>query len=138
MKQMIRTYSELSRLKTFKERYEFLKLEGQVGREIFGEERMLNQSFYHSIQWGDVRNFVITRDWGRDLGIAGFEIPGRIVVHHMNPVTRDELIHGSPDILDPELLITTSVETHLAIHYGDPKLLPRLSMDRRPGDTRLW
>jgi len=135
---MIRNFSELNRLKTFKERFEYLKLIGQVASEIFGEERMLNQRFYKSVEWGNIRTFVITRDRGLDLGCKGYDILGRIVVHHMNPVIPDDLIHGNPEIIDPEFLITVSVETHLAIHYGDPNMLPRLSMERRPGDTRLW
>lgn len=135
---MIKRFSELIKLKTFKERFNYLKLKGVVGQEIFGEERLLNQRFYKTVQWGNVRNFVIARDNGLDLGCRGYEIPGRILIHHMNPVVVDDLIHGNPDILDPEFLISVSVETHLAIHYGNAKLLPRLSMERRPGDTRLW
>lgn len=134
----IRTASELTRLITFADRFEYLKLNGAVGRETFGFDRWINQQFYRSKQWRDVRNEVIARDEGLDLGVPGYEIYDRIIIHHMNPITAEEIEEGSSDILDPEFLITTTHKTHNAIHYGDASLLPRPPVERRPGDTRLW
>jgi hypothetical protein len=134
----IRTYSHLSGLKTFRDRYEYLKLDGLVGRDVFGRDRYLNQEFYRSEEWRSIRDFVIVRDNGLDLGCSGFEIPGKIIVHHMNPMTVEDIIHSNEEIFNPEFLISTSSKTHLAIHYGDKNLLPRLSFDRKPGDTKLW
>lgn len=135
---MIRTFSKLIQKESFKDRYEYLKLSGSVGRDIFGEERYLNQFFYRSKEWRNIRDYVIVRDRGLDLGCPGYEIPGKIVVHHMNPMTIEDVLHSNQDILDPEFLISTSLQTHLAIHYGDRNLLPRLSFERKPGDTKLW
>lgn len=136
----IRTYSELSRIDSFAERYEYLKLKGVVGEPTFGYERYHNQRFYTSRQWKQVRDYVITRDLGCDLGADGYEIhqSERIIIHHMNPMTPDNIIHGDADILDPEFLITTTHDTHNAIHYGDISLLTKVLVERRPGDTRLW
>lgn len=135
----IKCFSELSKLKTFEQRYAYLKLKGAVGFRHFDlEDRILNQSFYHSTEWINVRDKVIVRDNGFDLGCEGYPIFSLVIVHHMNPITRNDLIHSNEEILDPEFLITTSTETHLAIHYGDKKLLPRLPITRKPGDTRLW
>lgn len=133
-----RSYSELIKLKTFRSRYEYLRLKDFVGRSTFGFDRHLNQAFYHSTEWLNVRDFVIVRDDGLDLGIPGYEITDKLVVHHMNPITPDELIHGDQVILDPETLICTSYRTHLAIHYGDESLLPKPLVVRRAGDTTLW
>lgn len=135
---MNRTYSELIRLKTFEERFNYLKLVGSVGRTLFGDDRPLNQAFYHSYNWRRIRDHVIVRDKGLDLGCPGYQIADKAVVHHMNPVSAEDLEEFNPDILDPEFLITVSVGTHRAIHYGDPNQIPRLSTERRPGDTRLW
>lgn len=135
---MIRTYSELRTLHTFEERFRYLALRGRVGRETFGYDRYLNQMFYSSYEWKRLRNFVIDRDNGADLGIEGFEIHARLVIHHMNPVTVDDITHGDDRILDPEFLITTCHQTHNAIHYGDERQLPRQFVERRPGDTKLW
>lgn len=135
---MIRTYSELSRLGTFLERYRYLALRGQVGASTFGFDRYINQQFYRSRQWKDVRRDVIVRDEGRDLGVPGREISERIVIHHMNPMTADELIDGDEGVLDPEFLICVSHPTHNAIHYGDENQLPREFTPRRTGDTSLW
>lgn len=135
---MTRTFSELTRLITFADRFEYLKLNGSVGRETFGFDRWINQQFYRSKQWRDIRNEVIARDEGLDLGFPGYEIYDRIIIHHMNPITAEEIEHGNNDILDPEFLITTTHKTHNAIHYGDASLLPRPPVERRPGDTRLW
>lgn len=133
-----RSYSELRRLETFEERYRYLQLRGQVGNATFGFDRYLNQRFYTSTQWKQVRNHVIARDYGLDLGVPGYEIYDRIIIHHMNPMTAEDIEHGDEDILDPEFLITTTHKTHNAIHYGDERLLARPLVERRPGDTRLW
>lgn len=135
---MIRKYSELRGLDTFKERYEYLRLRGGVGEETFGFDRYLNQRFYRSREWKNIRDYVIVRDEGCDLGVEGYEIHDKIIIHHMNPMVIDDLVHGNPDILDPEYLITVSHDTHNAIHYGDESLLTKVLVERRPGDTRLW
>lgn len=134
----IRSYSELRRLSTFLDRFEYLKLAGEVGASTFGYDRWLNQDFYRSHQWKQVRNHVIARDIGMDLGVEGFEIYDRIIVHHMNPMISDNIELGVDEILEPEFLITTTHRTHNAIHYGDQRLLPKPFVERRPGDTRLW
>lgn len=133
-----RTYSELLRLDTLEERYKYLALHGEVGRATFGFDRYLNQQFYTSRQWRDIRNHVIARDLGRDLGIEGYEIHNRIYIHHMNPMTVEDITSGDPRILDPEFLISVTHRTHNAIHYGDEGLLPKPPVQRRPGDTTLW
>lgn len=134
----IRRYSELRRLETFKDRYDYLQLKGHVGESTFGFDRYINQQFYRSRQWKQIRDKVIARDEGLDLGIPGYEIYDRIIIHHMNPMTVENIEHGDSDILDPEFLITTTHKTHNAIHYGDASLLPRTLTERRPGDTKLW
>lgn len=135
---MIRTYSDLSRIDTFEERYIYLALHGEVAYSTFGFDRYINQKFYTSSQWRHVRRQVILRDEGCDLGIPGYEIHNRLVIHHMNPMTFDDIAHGDPSVVDPEFLITTTHQTHNAIHYGDAKMLPKPHVDRRPGDTKLW
>lgn len=135
---MTRTFSELVRIPTFEERYRYLALRGSVGQATFGHERWMNQSFYGSTEWRRLRHFIILRDEGCDLATPGFEIHDRIVIHHMNPMSSDDIEHGNPDILDPEFLISTTHQTHNAIHYGDESLLPRPMIIRRPRDTRLW
>lgn len=134
----VRTYSELSRITEFYDRYQYLKLRGVVGESTFGFDRWINQEFYRSHLWKTARNAVIVRDNGCDLGIPGFEIHRDLLVHHMNPVTMDDIKHGEEWIIDPEFLITTSHRTHNAIHYGDESLLPREPVVRRFGDTNLW
>lgn len=134
----IRTYSELARLQTFEERFKYLALRGSVGRATFGFERWVNQSFYRSAQWRRVRDQVILRDNGCDLAFPNHEIHERLIVHHMNPMTVDEIVDGEDLILDPEVLITTQHRTHNALHYGDFDLLPKPMVERRPGDTKLW
>jgi hypothetical protein len=134
----IRTYSELCRLEAFDERYRYLRLLGVVGDSTFGFERSINQRFYHSNEWKRVRNFVITRDNGCDLGVPGYEIYSDLLIHHMNPVRLDDIKHGGEFLLDPEFLITSSLKTHNAIHYGDENLLPRGPVKRSEGDTTLW
>lgn len=137
--QMIRTYTELSKLKTFSERYRYLRLDGEVGRETFGFDRYLNQQFYQrSQEWKRVRDIVILRDNGCDLGVEGCEIYGRVIVHHMNPIAVSDIIHGSDILLDPEYLISTTHDTHNAIHYGNDGLLPKPLTERRPRDTCPW
>ena len=135
---MNRTYSELSSLQSFKERFDYLQLDGEVGKETFGFERYLNQKFYHSQEWRRVRDFVILRDNGCDLGIEGYDIFNRAVIHHMNPILTDDIIHCTDILLNPEYLITTTHDTHNAIHYGDESLLQKPLIERRPGDTCPW
>lgn len=135
----IRTYSELSALPTFEERYEYLKLNGIVGEETFGFDRYLNQRFYQNdVEWKKVRDFVIIRDSGCDLGVEGREISGKIIVHHMNPITKYDLINRTEFLLNPEYLICTLKSTHDAIHYGDEKMLMKGPVERTKNDTCLW
>ena len=135
---MIRTYSELRRLTDFEERYKYLALRGSVGRSTFGFDRYINQQFYRSTEWRHIRHHVIARDLGCDLGVEGYEIHDRIYIHHMNPMTVNDIAHGEDSILNPEFLISTTHRTHNAIHYGDERLLPRPLTERRSGDTKLW
>lgn len=134
----IRTYSELSQLATFEERYRYLRLGGRVGKETFGFDRWINQMFYKDPEWLKVRDIVIMRDNGCDLGIEGREIYSRIIVHHMNPITKADILDRSKFLLDPEYLICTVKNTHDAIHYGDENLLITLPMERSPNDTCPW
>lgn len=134
----IRTYRELRRLDTLEDRFEYLKLNGGVGKATFGFERYLNQAFYRSSQWRNIRQHVIARDEGLDLGVPGYEIYDRPIIHHMNPMTVADLESGNPDVLNPDFLITTTHRTHNAIHYGEAKLLTQPLVERRPGDTKLW
>ena len=135
---MIRTYSELSTLKTFRERYEYLRLQGTVGEETFGFDRYLNQIFYRSPEWRSIRDFVILRDNGCDLGVAGYEIYGRILIHHMNPISVEDIYKRSDYLLNPEYLISTVLSTHNAIHYGDESLLIMEPVVRSKNDTCPW
>ena len=134
----IRTYSELSQIPTFEERYEYLALRGVVGEPTFGYDRWINQAFYRSAEWRHVRNYVISRDLGCDLGVEGYEIHDKVIIHHMNPMQQADLLHGNDDIVNLEYLISTTHKTHNAIHYGDASLLPKQYTPRRPGDTKLW
>ena len=138
MKKMIRTYSELIKLKTFKDRFEYLKLDGIVGEETFGFDRYMNQIFYKSREWTSVRRAVIIRDNGCDLGVEGYEIHGKILIHHMNPINLSDIVHKADELLNPDYLITTVLSTHNAIHYGDASLLPALPIERRANDTCPW
>lgn len=138
MKKMIRTYSELIKLKTFKDRFEYLKLDGIVGEETFGFDRYMNQIFYKSREWTSVRRSVIIRDNGCDLGVEGYEIYGKILIHHMNPINLSDIVHKTDELLNPDYLITTVLSTHNAIHYGDASLLPALPIERRANDTCPW
>lgn len=134
----IRTYSELSQLKTFRERYEYLRLNGKVGEETFGFDRYLNQIFYKSDEWKAIRDFVIVRDNGCDLGVEGYDIHGKILIHHMNPILVEDILKRSDFILNPDYLITTVLSTHNAIHYGDDSLLITLPIERTRNDTCPW
>lgn len=135
---MIRTYNELIQIDSYKERFEYLKLDGIVGASTFGSRRYLNQAFYRSEEWKRIRDYVITRDLGRDLGIVGYDIAGLIHVHHMNPVMVQDVINHSSDILNPDYLITTSYQTHKAIHYGNEDMLILDPVIRTPNDTCPW
>lgn len=134
----IRSYSELRRHTTFEERFAYLSLRGEVGRATFGFDRWINQYFYRSREWKQVRDLVIVRDEACDLGIPGYDIHARLLVHHMNPIVPDDLVRREEWVLDPEYLITTTHRTHNAIHYGDESLIRRAPVERRPGDTKLW
>lgn len=134
-----RTYSDLSKLKSFEERFDYLKLDGSVGEETFGFDRYLNQALYSSKEWKHVKNQVIIRDEGCDLGISGNKINRKAIIHHMNPITREQIENRDPEIFNPEYLITVSHSTHNAIHYGDKDLLARQApVERKQGDTVPW
>lgn len=134
----IRTYSEMIKLPTFEERYEYLKLSGRVGEDTFGFDRYLNQIFYKSKEWLRIRDYVITRDNGCDLGMIDHEIYGKILIHHMNPISKEDILERSDFLLNPEYLICTMKRTHDAIHYGDASSLPTDYVERRPNDTCPW
>lgn len=135
----IKTYSELITFPTFEERYRYLKLDGVVGEDTFGFDRYLNQEFYQRDQeWKRIRDFVIIRDQGCDLGVEGREIRGKILVHHMNPITKEDILKRSEFLLNPEYLICTLKSTHDAIHYGDENLLMKGPVERKPNDTCPW
>lgn len=134
----IRTYSEMITLKTYEERFDYLKIGGQVGRETFGYDRYLNQILYNTKQWKTFRREIIIRDNACDLACEGYEINYRILVHHINPITVEDIINRNPMIFDPENAITTTHRTHNAIHYGDKNLLVLQPMERTPNDTCPW
>ena len=131
-------YSELKQYDTFMDRYNYLKLTSSVGATTFGFDRFLNQMLYHSTKWKDIRRQVIIRDNGCDLGVEGRDIFGKIIIHHMNPITIEDVEEDDPRIFDPEFLICVTHKTHNAIHYGDESQLPRDFIPRTPGDTMLW
>ena len=135
---MIRTHRELCKLKTFRSRYNYLRLRGTVGRDTFGYNRYLTQVLYRSSVWRSVRDEVIIRDSGCDLGVPGYEVVDQIVVHHINPITEDQIEHVDDIMFDPDFLICTSHNTHMAIHYGDESLLPKPMVVRRPDDMVPW
>lgn len=135
---IIRTYTELIKIPTFIARYEYLRLGGKVGQETFGFDRYLNQQFYHSDEWRSLRDYIITRDLGCDLGLEGFTIYGRIYIHHMNPITVKDIRDYTDYLIDPEFLICTTHNTHNAIHYGDSSLLIAEPVERTPFDTCPW
>lgn len=135
---MIKTYSELITLPTFEERFRYLKLDGKVGKSTFGFDRYLNQQFYTSADWKRLRNKIILRDSGLDLGVEDHVIANKIYIHHMNPLMVRDLVDRTEFLLDPEYLICVSHHTHNAIHYGDESLLPQPIIERRPNDTCPW
>lgn len=136
---MIRSYSELITLPTFVERFRYLKLGGQVGVETFGYDRYLNQILYRTAEWKRFRNEIIVRDNGCDLGCEGYEIVGqKILVHHINPISIEDVLRRDPKVFDPENVICTILNTHNAIHYGDESLLVTEPIERKPNDTCLW
>lgn len=133
-----RSFSGVVSLETFEERFEYLRLDGTVGRETFGFDRYLNQKFYASWEWKRARDIVLLRDNGCDLGIADRQIFESPLIHHMNPMTVDDIVHGEEWIFDPQFLICTSHNTHNAIHFGADRLLPKVVTARTPNDTKLW
>lgn len=134
-----RSYRELIHLDTIEDRFDYLKLTGEVGADTFGSHRFLNQRFYSSRQWHDVRKQIILRDSSCDLGVLDYEIYSRPVIHHINPITIEDIESENWEkLLDPDNLITTSYNTHNAIHYGNDHMLPKLPIERRPGDTCPW
>lgn len=135
---IIRTYSELIRLKTFEERFEYLKLDGTVGESTFGFDRYLNQMFYTSIEWRNFRRDIILRDNGCDLAIPGLDIVGKIFIHHLNPLTKEDVLNRTEYLMNPEFVVCTSKLTHDAIHYGDSNLLPKGPIERKRNDTCPW
>lgn len=138
MSTSIKIYSELSVLRTFEERFRYLSLKGIVGEVTFGFDRWVNQQFYHSKQWRNIREQVIIRDNGCDLGVLGRDINDKMYIHHMVPMTLEDIQEGDDWIIDPEYLITCTHQTHNAIHYGDEHMLAKPYVERRPGDTKLW
>lgn len=134
----MKTYREVKRLPTFGERFEYLKLQGQVGVSTFGYDRHVNQTLYRSCRWNSIRDQIIVRDLGCDLAVSGYEIFDRIVVHHINVLTLDDILEATDMVFSLDNLICTSFVTHQAIHYGDINRLPRLSITRRPGDHLPW
>ena len=134
----IRTYTDLRRLSTLRDRFDYLELGGRIGESTFGFDRWINQQFYRSQEWRQVRNHVLHRDQGFDLGAHDAPLLGAHLIHHMNPLTIEDIEEASENLLDPEFLITTSIRTHNAIHYGNKDLLPQPYVERRPGDTKLW
>lgn len=135
----IKTYSELITLPTFEQRYEYLRLDGSVGVETFGFDRYINQKFYHDPEWIRIRDKVITRDNGCDLGVRGYEINyERIIIHHITPITLEDIVNRHPIVFDLENLITVTHNTHLAIHYGDTNLISKVPVERTKNDTCPW
>lgn len=138
MTKMIRTYKELSRLKTFEERFTYLQLKGCVGKDTFGFDRVFNQMFYRSREWKSIRDKVIIRDNGCDLGVSGYDIYGRILIHHMNPISLEDIENQTEFLLNPDYLICVSHETHNAIHYGSIDFLLKDPIERIRNDTCPW
>lgn len=134
----IRTYSELMRFSSFEDRYQYLRLNGSIGETTFGFDRYINQKFYRSSEWKQIRNRVIVRDNGCDLGVEGYEIHEKILIHHMNPIALSDIQNASEYLLNPDYLISVTLATHNAIHYGDETLLIRAPTERRPNDTCPW
>lgn len=135
---MIRTYSELITIPTFEERYKYLRLVGMVGKETFGFKRWLNQEFYHSDAWLRFRDKIIIRDNGCDLAFEGYDIYGSILIHHLNPISYEDILNHNPCVFDPENVVSTKLSTHNAIHYGDESLLMKPLVERAKNDTCPW
>lgn len=135
---MIRTYSELIALPTFEERFKYLQLNGSVGVDTFGFDRIFNQTFYRSQEWKSIRDRIIIRDNGNDLGVDGYYIYGKIIIHHMNPIKLSDIVDMTEYLTNPEFLIATSLQTHNAIHYGDENLLQKSPVVRTKNDTCPW
>ena len=135
---MSKSYSELIAIPSFEERYRYLRIRGTIGIETFGFDRYLNQALYRDGYWKEIRRKIIIRDEGCDLAFPGREIPGRIIIHHLNPLTEKDLLNRSDKIFDPENLITTCIRTHNAIHYGDESLLYKDPIERKENDTIPW
>ena len=135
---IIKTYSELITLQTFEDRFNYLQLRGEVGKSTFGHNRYLNQILYNSPEWRRFRNEIIIRDNGCDLACDGYEIYGRVLIHHINPITVEDIVNRNPMVFDPENVITTVHSTHNAIHYGDESLLPKSPIERKQNDTCPW
>lgn len=135
---MLRTYSELIALPTYEQRFNYLKLDGKVGKETFAKDRWANQNFYHSAEWRSLRDQIIVRDFGRDMAMEGYEIHEHALIHHMNPIELDDILEHSDILVNPEYLITVAYMTHQAIHYGNSDLLMLDPVVRLPGDTKLW
>lgn len=133
-----RSYRELIQFKTFEDRFDYLKLAGEVGNPTFGYDRYFNQQFYHSSEWRRARNRIILRDNGCDLGMPDYEIHGRIYIHHINPITKQDVEDFSDNLFDPDNLICVTFDTHNAIHFGDERTLPKTPIERAPGDTCPW
>lgn len=136
MKKM--SYRELLQFSSFEDRFAYLNLAGQVGYETFGSSRIFNQQFYHSSEWRRARNRIILRDNGCDLGMPDYEIHGRIYIHHINPITKQDVEDFSDNLFDPDNLICVTFDTHNAIHFGDERTLPKTPIERAPGDTCPW
>lgn len=134
----MKTYTELQKLKTFLDRFEYLKLNGEVGKDTFGYDRYLNQALYNSKEWKDIRNKVIIRDEGKDLGFDGHCIYGKCLIHHINPISKEDIVNRDPKVFDMDNLITVSMDTHNAIHYGNYEQINKEPISRTPGDTKLW
>lgn len=135
---IIRSYSELITIPTFEERYHYLKLAGTVGEETFGFKRWLNQEFYHSDAWLRFRDKIIIRDSGCDLALEGYDIFGSILIHHLNPISYEDILNQNPCVFDPDNVVSTKLSTHNAIHYGNAGLLIKLPIERTQNDTRPW
>ena len=138
LNRITKSYTELLTFETLDERFEYLSLQGIVGEETFGTERWMNQKFYRSSEWRRVRDEVITRDLGMDLAVSDIPVRGAPRIHHMNPIRIEDFDENPESLIDPEFLITTSLKTHNAIHFGDAGMIPKPYIPRQPGDTTLW
>lgn len=135
---MNKTYTELSKLRTFEDRFNYLAEKGVIGDQTFAGNRFLNQEFYHSKEWKKIRDLVIIRDRGMDLGVSGHPINGRVIIHHMIPIRKEDIMFRTPFLIDPEYMISVSYKTHNAIHYGSFESIPKDYIPRTPNDTCPW